>query len=196
MTDEALALEFLEGAELLVGRNFGVDAVQLVEIYPVHLEAPEAAVELFTEIFRPAVLDPPIGTGPFQTAFRGDHQTRVGVQCFRNELFRHMRPVRVCRVDEVHSQFDRALKHSDGFVVIPRRTPDSSTGEAHRAEAHAVDDQVFAEGDGSCPGGRHGLGNVGGINSGHEDYSVESLRPAPDTYEEGSSVADGSRVRD
>jgi len=53
----------------------------------------------------------------------------------------HLRPIRMCGVDEVDLELDRSPKHSASLVGIARLAPDAGAGQAHRAVAETVDRQ-------------------------------------------------------
>ena len=63
-------------------------------------------------------------------------------------------------VDEVHPEFDGAPQHPYAFVAVRGRAPDALAGQAHGAEAEAVDGQVAAEGERSGCLGRSFGGHI------------------------------------
>src|SRR5208282_5742033 len=138
--DLALRLEILERGELIFGGNFGVDAVELVEVDAVETEASQAAVAGFAQVLGPAVFDPFVRAGPVESALGGDHQSRgIRVQGFRDDFFAHCRAVGIGGVDEVDAELDGAAKDLDALLAVGRLTPDAVAGDPHGAESEAVD---------------------------------------------------------
>src|SRR5690606_13971020 len=60
VADQAIGDEALDGVELLVGRDAGIDAVQLPQVDALELEAAHAEMDLLLQIFGPADLMPDI----------------------------------------------------------------------------------------------------------------------------------------
>ena len=72
--DLAGFLKFLQGAQGLGDRHLGIDAMQLVEIDAVELQAPQTQFDALAEIFRTADRSPLVRPGPGEPALGGDHQ--------------------------------------------------------------------------------------------------------------------------
>jgi hypothetical protein len=78
MADQPFALELADRLKLLLGRDLGVDPVELPQIDPLQPESPQASFQLAAEEFRPAILDPLVGARSLETAFRRDDQPGIG----------------------------------------------------------------------------------------------------------------------
>ena len=86
-----------------------------------------------------------------------DDQAVVGMQRLADDLLGDVRAVGVGGVDEVDAEFDRAPQHADRFVAVGGRAPNALAGEAHGAEAEAVDGEIAAESERSgCVSGSLG----------------------------------------
>src|SRR5205823_7103916 len=76
VTDLPLVLQLAQRAQLILERDSGIDAVQLVQLDALELEAAQAALTGGAQVLRSAVRCPPVGAGPLEPAFAGDHQLR------------------------------------------------------------------------------------------------------------------------
>ena len=139
VADLALVLHLLQHAELVLRRHLGVDAVELVKRDRLHVQSPQAHLDALPEVVRTAERGPPAGTGAEEAAFRR-HDEVVGIRVERlgDEVLGDERAVRVGRVDEVDAEFDGTAEDAECVVVIVGRAPDAVAGNAHGAEAHAV----------------------------------------------------------
>ena len=129
-----------------------VDAVQLPEADAVDAEPAAALVGLLDEVFGPAEGDPHLRAGSRQAGLGGDEDVAVGMQRFADQLLGDIRPIGIGGVDEVHAELGQALQRADRFGPVGRLAPNSAAGDAHRAEAEAVDLDIAAdpEGTGFC----------------------------------------------
>jgi hypothetical protein len=110
----------------------------------------------FAEVVGAGVVDPLGRADALPSALGGDDEIGgVGVEGFRDEFFRDVGAVGVCRVDEVDAELDGAAEGRDAGVAICGRSPDAFAGDAHGSVAETVDGE-FAERDVS--GGRGGDG--------------------------------------
>lgn len=113
--------------------------MQLEEIDLVHAEASEAALALRTEVLGTPVGRPLVRPGTGQAGLGRDLQRgRVRVERVVNELLRHIRSVRVRRVDQIHAQLDGAPQDAEGEIAIPRWPPHAAPGKLHRTETEPV----------------------------------------------------------
>ena len=64
---------------------------------------------------------------------------------FCYEQFACFRPVRIGRVDQVHTEFDGAPQDFERVLSIRRPTPNPFPGDAHRAEAEPIDREIGAQ---------------------------------------------------
>lgn len=69
-----------------------------------------------------------------------------------DQLFGDERAVGVGRVEERHTELDRASQNPDRLVVVTRRAPDSGARQLHRSVAQAADSRRAPEVEGA--GGR------------------------------------------
>ena len=148
MTDLPLPLQLPEGAELIVERYGGIDAVQLVQLDTLEPEAAQAALTGRAQVLRPAVRRPLVRPGSLEACLGGDHQLgRIGVEGLRDEALAHRWAVGVGSIDQIEAQLQRASQHGDRLVVVARLAPDSLPGEPHGAEAQPVDAALAAQGE-------------------------------------------------
>jgi hypothetical protein len=83
--------------------------VELVEIDAVQLQAAQAAVAALLQALGPRVARPLAGTGPAKAALGGDHEAvPIRMERLRDQVLAHLRPVRVCGVDQVDAELDNA----------------------------------------------------------------------------------------
>src|SRR5690606_35762339 len=105
----------------------------------------------------PPHLLPVTGTMSGEAALGGDdHVLRVRVQHLAQQVLAHEGAVRVGGVDEVHAQLGQAGERALGFGGVLWVAPDARAGDAHGAEAKAVDRQVAADEEGAAGGGGWG----------------------------------------
>src|ERR671933_1599524 len=117
--------------------------MQLVEIYALDLEASQAPLTCLAQVFRPAVGLPPAWSRPCEAALRGDDQSlRVRVEGLGDQALRDLWAVGVGGVYEVYAELDRPREDTTSLLGILGLSPNALSGNAHRAEAHAVDVQV------------------------------------------------------
>ena len=62
-----------------------------------------------------------------------------------DELLRHVRPVGIGSVDEVDAELRQALQRAYDLKLVFRRTPNAFPGDAHGAEAEAMDFDLAAD---------------------------------------------------
>src|SRR3712207_1644938 len=96
VADLALVLEVLQRSERLLERHLRVGRMELIEVDPVDLKAPEAARAALLEPLRPGVRRPPSPAGAAETALRGDDEA-VGIRMQRlgDQVLAHLGPVGV-----------------------------------------------------------------------------------------------------
>ena len=146
MADFAGLLQFLQRAERFGHGHFGVDAVELVKVDAVELEAAQAHLDALAQIFRAANRRPFLGPGPRQAALGGDDQpARIRMQRFRDQAFADFRAVGIGGVDEIDAQFHRLAQHAAGFGRVLRFAPDPGSGDAHGAKAQPMHRQIAAK---------------------------------------------------
>ena len=156
VTDLALRLQVLEGTQRLLGGDFRIDPVELIEVNGISLQPPQAHLDALAQILGPTDRQPLVRPLPRQTALGGDdHAVRIGRQSFADDVFGDFRAIGVRRVNEVDADLDGALQDAPRFCRVFRVAPDALAGDPHGAEAHAVDGQIAAE----CE--RAGGGSVG-----------------------------------
>ncbi len=72
------------------------------------------------------------------------HNLGERIKGFRNQFFRCTRAVRVCSIDQVDSEFDRAPQGCDCRCLVRRFAPHALAGNPHRAVAKTIDREVAA----------------------------------------------------
>src|SRR5262245_49366362 len=93
-----------------------------------------------------SILNPLVWTRAVETSLCRDHQPgRIRVQRFSNNLFTHVGTVGVRGVNEIDSQFDRALQYTYRFGTIGWLTPDSVARDAHSAETKTIDTKIASD---------------------------------------------------
>ena len=146
MTDLPLLLQIPQGAELIVERHGGIDAVQLVQLDALELEPAQARFTGGAQVLRSAVRRPMTGAGTLEPALGGDHQLRrIRIEGLGDEALAHRRAVGVGRVDQIDAELERPPQHGDRLGVVARLAPDSLAREPHRAEAEAMDGAIAAQ---------------------------------------------------
>ena len=96
------------------------------------------------------VVLPDAGAVAHPAGLGGDDQAGgIGRERFGDQFFRDVGAVGVGGVNEVDAELDGAAQRGEGAGDVGGRAPDALAGDAHGAEAHAVDGEIAAEGDGS-----------------------------------------------
>ena len=86
--DLPLCLQVLQRAELIFGRHFRVDPMQLIKIDPVETQTAQAAFAGGPQMLGSSVLSPLIRTRTFQAALGGDHESsRVRMESLGDNFF-------------------------------------------------------------------------------------------------------------
>jgi len=148
-----------DDAELLVARHLRIDAVQLPELDALEAEAPQARLHASAQIVGAAVRNPLARAGPLEPALGRDEQAGIGMQRLADQLFADARAVAVGGVDEVYVQRAQALERAQRLGAVRWRAPDAVAGQAHGAEAKAIDLEVAGDLEAAGGGGslfRHG----------------------------------------
>ena len=105
-------------------------------------------------MFGPAICHPFVGTGSLETGLCGNHEiVRIRMKRFRNKALRDFRAVRVRRVDERDAEFHSAPQHRDAFLGVWWLTPNTFSGESHRAKAEPMDGKISPDCEGAASGG-------------------------------------------
>jgi hypothetical protein len=76
------------------------------------------------------------------------------MQRLGNQLFADAGAVRICRIDEVDTQLHSATKNANSLGMIAWWSPNSFTGNSHRAESEAMNAKVIANSELPRVGGR------------------------------------------
>ena len=61
------------------------------------------------------------------------------MQRFADDVLADRGPVRICGIDEIDTKLDRTAHDGHAFVTVDRLTPDTGSGQSHRAEPEPVD---------------------------------------------------------
>lgn len=142
----------------------------------VYSQAAHGNEYLLAEIFRAPIGDPLVRARAQQAALGGDDECVIGVERFADQAFADLGTVAVRSVDEVDAEVRQAPQRAQGFITIPGLAPDAVAGDAHGAEAEAIDSRFSKRelaalaGD---TGGHWGL-LQGGVGSGE----MATRRPA------------------
>ena len=158
MLDLALLLHLRHEAELLLGRDLVVDAVQLPEVDLLDVEPAQAHLDALPQVLGAPDRRPDVRAGAGEAALGGDGHAVVRRERFADEVLADVRAVAVGGVDEVDAQLDGAAQDGAGGVEVRGRTPDAGAGDAHGTEAEAVDLEVAAETEGAGGADRGGAG--------------------------------------
>ena len=90
---------------------------------------------------------------PREAALGGDDDSVIGVQCLADQILADVRPVRIRRIDEVDVELGEPAQDPQRLVAVGGLAPHPLAGDAHRAEAEAMDGEVVGDLD-----GRHCVG--------------------------------------
>src|SRR5690242_6283747 len=113
--------------------------MEVIDVDARETQTLQASLQRFGKMLWAGIVRPLIRTRTFPATLGGDDQIGgVGVERFGNQLFRYARTVRICGVNQVDAEFYGLLQGSECSGFVCRRAPDSWTGEAHGAIAHAV----------------------------------------------------------
>ena len=145
MADDAVIEQRSDGGELLRARHLGVDAVQLPEPDLLDAQLLAALDRLLAQILRAPVHLPFAGSGTPETGLGGDQHAFIGMQRLVDQQLRHVGPVGVGRVDKVDAEIGQALERAQRFRAVGRRAPNARAGDAHGAEAEAIDLDIAAD---------------------------------------------------
>ena len=98
-----------EFADLVLGGELVVDAVQLEQVDGVHAETAQAHLTLLPQVRRIAEHRPLVGPGAQQTGLgRDDEAVGIRVQRLADQSLGYVRAVGIRSVDEVDAEFDGA----------------------------------------------------------------------------------------
>src|SRR5579862_256543 len=78
---------------------------------------------------------------------RNDQSFWIRIKGFGNQLFTHMRTVRIRRINEVDVQLYRPAQNRERTFPILWRTPDAVAGETHRSKTQTINGKLFAQRD-------------------------------------------------
>ena len=135
-----------ERAERLFERRARVDAVELVEVDALELEAAQAHFDTLDEVAGAAHVLGFGGALARDAALGGDdHAMRVGRERFADEPLGDLGAVGVCGVNERDAQFDGAAQHAAGFGCVGRLAPRAFAHQAHGSVAEPVHGQIAAD---------------------------------------------------
>src|SRR5204862_7448528 len=103
---------------------------------------------------------PLVRSGTSEAALgRDDESIGVRIERLRDQLLADMGPVRFRGIDQCHIELDRAPQRRNRLGPVGRRSPDPFPGDAHRAQAKAMNREVSANKYGAAKRGRgHGHG--------------------------------------
>ena len=145
VADFSLLLHLAEGTEGFFERGARVDAVELVEVDALELEAAQAHFDTLDQVAGAAHVFGFGGALAGDAALGGDDEARrIGVQRFADEALGDFGAVGVGGVDEGDAEIDGAAENAAGFVWGLRLSPGTVADKAHGSVAEAVDREVAA----------------------------------------------------
>src|SRR5580698_2609818 len=119
MPDLAFRLQVLQRSELVFDWNFRIDSIQLIQVNSAQSQPAQASFACGLQMLWISVFDPTVGTRPLEATLCSNHQVgRIGVQSLGYNLLTHIRPVRVCGIDEIDPQFDSSPQDPDSLGPI------------------------------------------------------------------------------
>ena len=143
VTDLALGHELAHGADRLLNRRVGVDAVLVVEVDVVDTQPEQRAVAGLAHVLGPAVDGAPgrIVRVTHDAELGGDDRlVAVPGQRLADEQLVGVRPVHVGGVEEGDPELERTVDGGGGLVVVDRPV---EVGHPHAAEALAGDRETL-----------------------------------------------------
>src|SRR6185436_8845980 len=119
--------------------------MQLIKINALETQPPQATFAGGSQVFRPSIFDPLVGTRALEPSLGGDHQAgRIGVQGLGYDFFADARTVGVGGVDKIDPQFDGAPQDADGLISIGRLAPNSISREPHCSETQSRNTEIVS----------------------------------------------------
>src|SRR5262249_2050867 len=151
--DDALVEQRFDGVELFAARHLRVDAVQLPQPDLLDAELLAASLRLGPEMVGTAIHLPGAGARAREPGFGGNEKAVIRIERLADQLLGDIGAIGIGGVDEIDAEFGHALKRSERFGAILRRTPHARSGDAHRAEAEAMHLDVAANREGAGSAG-------------------------------------------
>src|SRR5687768_11417761 len=99
--------------------------MELPEPDALNPQPPPARMRLLDEVLRPAQRRPLIRTRSRKARLGRHHEAPIRMQRLADELLRHVRPVRIRRVDEVDADLRETPKGTQRLGAIRRIAPDA-----------------------------------------------------------------------
>ena len=143
--DDPLVQQRLDGGELFVARDLGIDPVQLPERDAGDFEPLAAFLGGVDQIVGIAIGRPAIGTGAGQPALGGDQKPVIGMKRFPDQILRNLRPIGIGGIDEIHPQLRHPPQGCQRLSLVGRRAPYPLAGDAHGAKTQAMDPGFAAD---------------------------------------------------
>ena len=138
MADESVIEQRPDGAELLVARHLGIDAVELPETDLLHAEKALTHQCLLAQIFGAPHRVPGARTCADEAALGSDEHAFIGVKRFLQIVLGNIGAVGIGRIDEVYAEFRDTAEGAQAFFAICRLAPDALARNAHGAKAQPV----------------------------------------------------------
>src|SRR6201996_6444505 len=118
------------------------------------MQALQTALKSFWEMFGTGIVRPLTRTGSFPSALGRDDQIgRIRVEWLGDQLFGCVGTIGIRSVDQIHTKLNRSTQRCECGSFIGRRSPDSLTGDAHRAVPYPVDCEITTDREHSRGGG-------------------------------------------
>jgi hypothetical protein len=111
-------------------------------IYP---QLAAALVRAGDQMFGAAIDAPLMGPATGEAGLGGNQQPVIGMQRLGDQLLGNIGAIRVCGVDEVHTQFGQPLQHPDRLGRVGWRTPYARAGDLHSAKTQSIDRNFAAD---------------------------------------------------
>src|SRR5258708_10431096 len=153
VADLAFVLQFLELAQRLFRRSPRINAVQLIKINALDLQAAQAHLNALAQLLPPSNRLPQVRALARQAALGGNDQA-FGIRMERlgNQVFADLGTIGVRRIDEVHVQIEQALQNAFAFRRIFGAAPNTFAGKLHGAKAQTVDGKLSSNRKSSSSG--------------------------------------------
>src|SRR6516164_10739462 len=145
--DLTLALKVDQCADRILDRYPVIDRMQLVELEAFEPQPSQAVCAGATQVIRPTVSHPAVGTGSCKPTLCGHHELcRVGMERLCDQGLADRGATRIGGIDKGDAPIHDPPEQHDCLSLIPRRTPHLRPGDAHRAEAKISNRQLSGGG--------------------------------------------------
>src|SRR4029078_11597765 len=127
-------------------RHFRIDAMQLIQVDPAHLQTLQAFIHALLQIFRTTIRRPLTWARSSEATLRRDDQPlRIRMERFGNEQFARFRSIGISGVDQVYPELNGPAQDLERIRAIGGPTPNSFTGDPHGSETEAIHRKIAAQ---------------------------------------------------